>query len=78
MAGSRLDMLKQIATGLAAQFGDNCEVVVHDLARNVAESSIVHIENGHITGRKVATGRPARCSMQSAIRTDRLPTDYPT
>lgn len=51
MAGSRLDMLKQIATGLAAQFGDNCEVVVHDLARNVAESSIVHIENGHITGR---------------------------
>ena len=37
MAGSRLDMLKQIATGLAAQFGDNCEVVVHDLARNVAK-----------------------------------------
>ena len=56
MAGSRLDMLKQIATGLAAQFGDNCEVVVHDLARNVAESSIVHIENGHITGRKVGDG----------------------
>ena len=56
MAGSRLDMLKQIAAGLAAQFGDNCEVVVHDLARNVAESSIVHIENGHITGRKVGDG----------------------
>ena len=75
MAGSRLDMLKQIAAGLAAQFGDNCEVVVHDLARNVAESSIVHIENGHITGRKVGDG-PS--SMRSAIRTDRSPTNCPT
>ena len=26
------------------------------MARNVAESSIVHIENGHITGRKVGDG----------------------
>ena len=26
-----LDTLRQIAHGLAAQFGSNCEVVVHDL-----------------------------------------------
>lgn len=56
MAGSRLDFLKQIAAGLAAQFGDNCEVVVHDLTRNSTDSSIVHIENGHITGRKEGDG----------------------
>lgn len=59
MAGSRLGLLKQIAAGLAAQFGDNCEVVVHDLARNAIESSIAHIENGHITERKVGDGPSA-------------------
>lgn len=59
MAGVRLDMLKQIAKGLAAQFGDNCEVVVHDLSGNTADSSIVYIENGHITGRKTGDGPSA-------------------
>ncbi len=59
MAGSRLDMLKQIASGLSAQFGDNCEIVVHDLKSNSFDSSIVHIENGHITGRKIGDGPSA-------------------
>lgn len=51
-----LDMLKQIAAGLAAQFGDNCEIVIHDLDKYSIENSIVHIENGHVTGRKVGDG----------------------
>ena len=34
MEVSRLEFLKQIAHALAVQFGDNCEVLVHDLARN--------------------------------------------
>ncbi|PUA39831.1 hypothetical protein C8Z91_07100 [Paenibacillus elgii] len=37
---------------IAAQFGDKCEVVLHDLTQGY-ESTIVAIENGHITGRKV-------------------------
>lgn len=58
MAGGRLNLLIQIAKGLATQFGENCEVVVHDLARNQLEHSIVHIENGHVSNRKVG-GSPS-------------------
>ncbi|MDD3361132.1 MAG: helix-turn-helix transcriptional regulator [Hespellia sp.] len=58
MAGGRLILLIQIAKGLATQFGENCEVVVHDLARNQLEHSIVHIENGHVSNRKVG-GSPS-------------------
>lgn len=66
MANSRLDMLEQIAAGLAVQFGSNCEVVVHDLTGNSVESSIVFIENGHITGRKV--GDAPSGAVLSALR----------
>ena len=48
-------MLKQVAAGIAAQFGSNCEVVVHDLSRH-PDHSIVAIVNGHVTGRKVGDG----------------------
>lgn len=58
MSNGRLDLLIQIAKGLAAQFGENCEIVVHDLARNQLEHSIVHIENGHVSNRKVG-GSPS-------------------
>jgi len=51
-----MERLKQIAKGLAAQFGSNCEVVVHEISDRSAESSIVAIENGHVTGRKVGDG----------------------
>ena len=44
-----------MATGIAAQFGSNCEVVVHDLSRH-PDHSIVEIVNGHVTGRKVGDG----------------------
>ena len=59
MADSRLEMLKQIAAGMAAQFGGSREVVVHDLTRSSIDSSIVHIENGHITGRRLGDGPSA-------------------
>ena len=48
-------MLGQIAAGIAAQFGSDCEVVVHDLSRH-PDHSIVVIENGHVSGRKVGDG----------------------
>ena len=37
MESNRLEMLKQIADALAAQFGPNCEVVIHDLSAQNAE-----------------------------------------
>ena len=44
-----------MAAGIAAQFGSNCEVVVHALSRH-PDHSIVAIFNGHVTGRKVGDG----------------------
>lgn len=57
--GKRLDLLIQIAHGLATQFGDSCEIVIHDLKAEQLEHSVVHIENGHVTGRKLGDG-PSR------------------
>lgn len=51
-----LEALRRIAHGLALQFGSNCEVVVHSLADCDIDHSIVAIENGHVTGRKLGDG----------------------
>jgi predicted transcriptional regulator YheO len=56
LEANKLEMLKQIAAGIAAQFGSSCEVVVHDVSSKSLEHSIVHIENGHVSGRKVGDG----------------------
>ncbi len=74
MKASKLEMLKQIARGLAAQFGPNCEIVVHDLAASKVEHSIVHIENGHVTGRKVGDG-PSKIVMEQMMSGNDDPQD---
>ena len=74
MKASKLEMLKQIARGLAAQFGPNCEIVVHDLAASKVEHSIVHIENGHVTGRKVGDG-PSKIVMEQMMSGNQDPQD---
>ena len=51
-----LDFLIQIAHGVASQFGTSCEVVIHDLTKEDIESSIVYIENGHVSSRKKGDG----------------------
>ena len=56
LEASKWAMLKQIAAGIAGQFGNNCEVVIHDVSGKTPEHSIVHIENGHVSGRKVGDG----------------------
>ena len=63
-----MEFLFQLAKGLAKQFGPNCEVVVHDLASNDPDSSIVAIENGHVSGRKVGDG-PSHIVLE-ALRGD--------
>lgn len=45
------DLLKLMSEVIAATFGDKCEVVVHNFSN--IEQSIVHISNGHVTGRNV-------------------------
>ena len=44
--------LESIMKGIAKQFGSNCEVFLHDHSQGL-EKSIVAIENGHVTNRKV-------------------------
>jgi predicted transcriptional regulator YheO len=45
--------LKGLVKGIAAQFGSRCEVVLHDLKNQSYDHTIVAIENGEITGRKI-------------------------
>lgn len=47
-----ISLFKRIIKGVAAEFGENCEVVLHDLTRPY-DSTIVAIENGNVTGRNV-------------------------
>lgn len=52
----KLDFLKQLAHGLAVQFGSSCEVVIHDLTKKDLDQSIVYIENGHVSNRHTGDG----------------------
>lgn len=56
MDASMIQFLLRLARALPAQFGPNCEVVIHDLQSNDPDSSIVAIENGHVSRRKVGDG----------------------
>jgi len=51
LSSEYLDNYKPLVKFLAEVLGENCEVVLHDL--NNLENSIIAIENGHISGRKV-------------------------
>lgn len=69
MLATNLQFCLQLARGIARQFGPNCEVVVHDLESNDPERSIVAIENGHISGRRVGDG-PSHVVLE-ALRENR-------
>ena len=52
--------LSALAHGIAVHYGKSCEVAIHDLTDdNAADSSIIYIENGEVTGRKVGDGASA-------------------
>ena len=63
-----------MAAGIAAQFGSSCEVVIHDLSRN-PDHSIVHIVNGHVSGRKVGDGA-SHVVMEQLQTNDPQPRDH--
>lgn len=52
---STLEQLKVIAHGLAQQFGNSCEVLIHDV-RTDMDKSLVYIEHGNVTNRQVGDG----------------------
>ena len=64
IAELNLNSLKQIATALATHFGHDCEVVVHDLEKKNVSNSIVFIENGHVTDRKLG-GSPSGIVLET-------------
>ncbi len=70
----KLELLKQVAAGIAAQFGSSCEVVIHDLSRN-PDHSIVAIINGHVSGRKVGDGA-SNVVMEQLQTNDPEPKDH--
>lgn len=63
----RLDLLKQLAHGLAVQFGSSCEIVIHDLTKRELEHSVVYIENGSISNRKLGDG-PSSVVLETLSR----------
>ena len=48
-----LAFFKSLMKGLSTLFGQNCEIVLHDHKDQPYESTIIAIENGHVTGRKI-------------------------
>lgn len=47
-----LEFFESLMKGITTLFGSKCEVVLHDLTGDY-ESTILMIENGHVTGRQV-------------------------
>ena len=71
-----LDMLGQIAKGIAAQFGPNCEVVVHEISDKSAYSSIVAIslmfeQPRFFSSARAASALPPVASIGSTTMTSR-------
>jgi len=63
-----LDVLIQLADGLAKQFGRDCEIVIHDLSKEKIEHSIIYIKNGQVSDRQVGDG-PSKVVLE-AVNTD--------
>ena len=56
MTDHEIALFAQLAKGIAKQFGDKCEVLVHDLSATDVEKTVIAIENGHISGRHLGDG----------------------
>ena len=61
-----------VAKMLGKTFGSGCEVVIHDLSS--PQSSVVYVENGHVTGRRIGGG-PSKIVMEYILHGDEDPQD---
>lgn len=68
-----LELMKQLANGMARQFGQNCEVVIHDLTKH-PENSIAYIVNGQVTNRKIGDG-PSKVVLETMHKDPKLIND---
>lgn len=50
------DNWKRLVRALAMQFGPTCEIVLHDLTGGDPSHTIIAIENGQISGRRIGDG----------------------
>ena len=64
MNEAQLSFLQRLAKGIATQFGENCEVLVHEFGIHHADHTVVAIENGHVTERALGDG-PSRAVLQA-------------
>ncbi len=70
-----LELLKQLADGLARQFGPDCEVVIHDLQAQDLEHSIAYIKNGHISNRRAGDG-PSKVVLETLHKDPQTLSDH--
>ena len=63
-----LDFYRRLAQAIATQFGNDCEVVVHDL-KGDPDHTIVAIENGHVSHRHLGDG-PSRVVLEALKESD--------
>lgn len=70
-----LSFFRQLAKALAKQFGDNCEIVLHDLTSSDIEHSVVLVENGHVTHRSVGDG-PSHVVLEALKYHSNIPDDH--
>lgn len=75
MESGKLALLKQLADGIAAQFGSCCEVVIHEVSSSCPDHSIVYIVNGHVSGRKVGDGA-SQVVLDQLMDQSRQPQDH--
>jgi len=64
---ANLESLKKIAHSFAKHFGNNCEIIIHDLERENLEDTIVYIENGHVSNRQLGNV-PSQIVLESLAR----------
>lgn len=67
MRPSDIDFCTRLAKGIAEQFGPNCEVVVYDLQSKNPDSTIVAIENAHVSGGKLGDSS-CRATLEALSR----------
>lgn len=66
-----LELIKQMANGLAKQFGFDCEIVIHDLKKDI-EHSVLYIVNGHVTKRRIGDG-PSKAVLNAIDMMEKNP-----
>ncbi|MBR5804777.1 MAG: transcriptional regulator [Clostridia bacterium] len=69
-----LELMRRLAKAISAEFGKNCEVIVHDLKAEDLDHTIVAAENGHVSNRRIGDG-PSRIVLETLQHKERVPED---